>query len=249
MLDKSWLNQAFCQYNHHWRHGGNLASGSHAAISLMLKGVRRDHFSPGLPRGTSTKFPITSHAQILSDTKHHSLITTLTTHVSTWSFIYGIRERKGTWEHVKLTRQQNEHILSFTHLFVIQCLLKTSHTTNLYIEIIRKQWKESDAAQNEARGTFIDDKNMMWCTFFDLVFLLFPANSCQKTIQTKSRTYNNPSVIICHASWSTQRVIEAIMTMARGGHSIMFFLFLVRESQSAASECWPFLWSVSNQKC
>jgi hypothetical protein len=56
---------------------------------------------------------------------------------------YGIRERKGTWwEHVKLTRQQrDEHILSCIHLSVIQCLLKTSHTTYLYIEIIRKQWK------------------------------------------------------------------------------------------------------------
>jgi hypothetical protein len=63
--------------------------------------------------------------------------------VSTWSFIYGIRERKGTWwERVKLTRRQcDEHILSFTHLSVIQCLLKTSHTTYLYKEIIRKQWK------------------------------------------------------------------------------------------------------------
>jgi len=62
--------------------------------------------------------------------------------------------------------------------------------------------------------------------FWSLVSLLFPANSCQKTIQTKSHTYNNPSVIICHASWSTQRVIEAIMTMAGGGRSIVFFCFL-----------------------
>jgi hypothetical protein len=167
--------------------------------------------------------------------------------VSTGSFIHGIRERKGTWEHVKLTRQENEHILSFTPLFVIQCLLKTSHTKYLYIDIIRKQWKESDAAQNEARGTFIDDKNMMWRTFFDCLFLCFSLQT--PAIQTKSHTDNNPSVIICHASWSTQRVIEAIMTMAGGGHSIMFFLFLVRESQSATSERWPFLWSVSNQKC
>jgi hypothetical protein len=60
MLDESWLNQAFCQYNHHRHHGGNLlASDLRAAISLMPKGVRTDHFSPGLPRGTSIKFPIT----------------------------------------------------------------------------------------------------------------------------------------------------------------------------------------------
>jgi hypothetical protein len=34
---------------------------------------------------------------------------------------------------------RHEHILSFTHLFVIQCLLKISHTTYLYI----KNYKEA----------------------------------------------------------------------------------------------------------
>jgi hypothetical protein len=77
----------------------------------------------------------------------------------------------------------------FYSLFVIQCLLKTTHTTYLYIEIIKKQWKESDAAQNEARGTFIDDKIMMWCTFFDRLFLCF-------SLQTPVKKWSKQSLIL-----------------------------------------------------